>query len=161
MSAVLTRARGNPRGAAAARNLGIAKRAVELVAFFDADDLYEPIAGSLARSLQEHPEVAMVYGPTRWWHPGAEHGLDRGPARPDECIVRPACSTACCAAAARAVHVRVMIHRAALDGRWVRGASASTRTRRCGRSCCCASRCTSPTSPAPATASTRLGDRCL
>jgi len=65
---VLQRPRELAGGAAAARNVALRAAAGEFVAFLDADDVYE---GRMLEvyfdALMARPEVAMVYGPTRWW----------------------------------------------------------------------------------------------
>lgn len=75
--------RGGPvHGAAAARNLGMRRAEGELIAFLDADDLYEP--GKLADEvalLASHPEAAMVYGPALWWRDGDDSWSWREPMR--------------------------------------------------------------------------------
>jgi glycosyltransferase involved in cell wall biosynthesis len=61
------------RGAAAARNAGIAAARGEFIAFLDADDLFDPDKLAEEVSLiRTHPAAMMLYGPTRWWHPGEE-----------------------------------------------------------------------------------------
>jgi len=62
---------GPTHGAAAARNLGMRLATGALIAFLDADDLYEP--GKLADEvalLDANPDVAVVYGPALWWNDG-------------------------------------------------------------------------------------------
>jgi glycosyltransferase involved in cell wall biosynthesis len=60
--------RGN-HGTGATRNLGLSASRGTFVGFLDADDVWEPtkVAEQVA-ILEQHPEVAMVYGRTLIWH---------------------------------------------------------------------------------------------
>ncbi|CAN7705239.1 glycosyltransferase [Mesorhizobium amorphae] len=70
---MLRRPPGSKRGAAAARNAGIEAGTGDLLAFLDADDLYEPhMLETVLAAADANPEAAMIFGPTRWWYPDGE-----------------------------------------------------------------------------------------
>lgn len=67
----VSRVEGAGHGAAGARNAGLELASGEMIAFLDADDLYEPTKLEIETSLlAAHPGAAMVYGPTLWWRDG-------------------------------------------------------------------------------------------
>ena len=71
---VVRRERG---GAAAARNAAVAASAGDLLAFFDADDLWPSNRLSLqAQYLIDHPETACVLGRQEWMNPPPWLGRD-------------------------------------------------------------------------------------
>src|SRR5690348_13077254 len=57
------------RGMSASRNLGLSRTHGEHILFLDADDVLVPhaLAEQLA-ILGTHRDVAMVYGPIKWWY---------------------------------------------------------------------------------------------
>lgn len=57
------------RGMSASRNLGISIARGDLLAFIDADDVWEPTKlREQVLIMDAHPEVAMVCGATRYWN---------------------------------------------------------------------------------------------
>jgi glycosyltransferase involved in cell wall biosynthesis len=78
------------RGMSATRNLGLEHARGALIAFLDADDVWEPL--KLERQvaiLDEHPEVAMVYGPTLMWFSWTGDPEDAGQDRYRLLVARP------------------------------------------------------------------------
>ena len=84
------------RGMSASRNLGIKHSKGDVIAFLDADDIWEPtkLAEQVAL-LQSQPEAAMLYGRTLWWFSwtGKPEDINRDrPTRlavPPDTLVRP------------------------------------------------------------------------
>jgi glycosyltransferase involved in cell wall biosynthesis len=65
---------GMNRGSSATRNLGAAAARGELLAFLDADDVWVPAkVAEQAAILEGDPNLAMVFGLTRYWHSWQRH----------------------------------------------------------------------------------------
>ena len=74
---------GRPLGSSGARNFGVASTTAPLLAFLDADDVFEPQwLHERLRILRANPEAAMVYGNTLYWHSwsGTPSAPDSAPA---------------------------------------------------------------------------------
>lgn len=84
-------------GMSATRNLGIRHAKGEYVAFLDADDIWLPNKlRDQVSLLEEHPEVAMLYGRTMYWYswskenkPFVSDKLTREPGIQVDCVVPP------------------------------------------------------------------------
>ena len=77
-------------GKSTSRNLGVRSAVGDYIALLDADDVFLP--EKLARQvavLDRHPEVAMVYGATLYWHGWTEKPEDRARDRMGELGVVP------------------------------------------------------------------------
>lgn len=65
------------RGACASRNLGVLNAKGEYIALLDADDVWLPYKlEQQVAILDSHPEAAMVYGATQYWHSWTRNSED-------------------------------------------------------------------------------------
>lgn len=78
------------RGMSASRSLGIKHSRGDVLAFLDADDIWEPnkLTEQVAL-LQSHPEAAMLYGHTLWWFSWTGKPGDISRDRPTRLAVSP------------------------------------------------------------------------
>ncbi|RWE14020.1 MAG: glycosyltransferase [Mesorhizobium sp.] len=68
------RSNGQRRGAAAARNAGIAAASGMFFTFLDGDDIFEPEKFETELAIFDaHPRAKVLYGPTLWWFPDEPH----------------------------------------------------------------------------------------
>ncbi len=86
---------GGNHGMSATRNLGLALTTGELVAFLDADDVWEPTKlEEQVAILRDHPRADLVYGRTLIWHswrsgaPADDYCYDLG-VEPDRVVCPP------------------------------------------------------------------------
>ncbi len=65
------------KGKSTSRNLGISHARGEYIAFLDADDVFLPLKLEKQMAiLESHPEAAMVYGNTLYWHSWTDNPED-------------------------------------------------------------------------------------
>ena len=65
------------KGKSISRNLGISHARGEYIVFLDADDVFLPLKLEKQLAiLESHPEAAMVYGNTLYWHSWTNHSED-------------------------------------------------------------------------------------